>query len=313
MQAINEKLKWISLATPGPGPKEVLIQVKASGVNWADIDQKKGNYPPPPGASNILGLEVAGIVAACGKEVTSFKKRDRVMALLPGGGYAEYATVHEGCCFKMPPSLSFVEGAALPESLFTVWNSVFRLGQLKKGESLLVHGGTGSVGSIAVQLASQLGFLVYATAGTDEKCKLSESLGAKKAIHYKKEDFEKVVQNVDVILDSIGVPYFHKNIRALKKEGRLVLIDSQEDIVSHVDLGMMIGKSLIVIGSVLRPLSMTQKIAIGRELKKRVLPLLKQKVIAPLIAQTFSWKEVQKAHDYLEKRKNIGKVVLTID
>ena len=224
---VGQPLVLHEIEKPSPGPGQVLIRVRAAGVNRPDLVQRAGKYPPPPGAPDTLGLEVAGDIEAVGPGVARWKGGEKVCALVPGGGYATYALAHEGSAMPVPEPLSYEEAAGLPETVLTVWNNVFEMGKLKPGETLLIHGGASGIGTTAIQIAKAWGATVYATAGTDEKCRLCEKLGATRGINYKTEDFEAVMRDaggVDVILDMVGKPYFDKNLTILKDLGRLCYI-----------------------------------------------------------------------------------------
>lgn len=314
-----DKLQLKQIPIPIPDVDEVLIHVMAAGVNKADIEQRRGEYPPPVGASPILGLEVAGTIVEVGKNVTVFKKGDRVMALLSGGGYAEYALAHKGVCLPIPKTMDYVQAASIPEASFTIWSTLFNTAKLKTGETLLVHGGTGGVGSFAIQLAKLLGVKVIATVGTDEKRKVCYALNADKVINYKTEDFFTVVKNftnedgVDVILDLVGGDYIERNINLLRRCGRLVLIDCQGDVITKINLIPIITRNLLITGAVLKPRPMAEKIAISEDILKYIMPLLDSGKIIPLIANVFPISDVQKAHELLESGRQIGKVVLSIN
>ncbi|MBL8836044.1 MAG: NAD(P)H-quinone oxidoreductase [Alphaproteobacteria bacterium] len=301
---------------PKPGPKEVLIRVAAAGVNRPDVLQRKGGYPPPPGASDIPGLEVAGTVVAVGPDVTQPARGDEVTALLAGGGYAEYAIAPVSQCLPVPRGLSIVEAAALPETFFTVWTNVFDRGRLVAGETFLVHGGASGIGTTAIQLAKAMGAKVYATAGTAEKCAACEKLGAVKAINYKTEDFvarmkELVPEGVDVILDMVGGDYVEKNLSLLRTEGRLVQIAFLRGSKAEVDLNPLMRKRITLTGSTLRPRTPAQKGVIGMELKRVAWPLIEAGKVRPVIHATFPLKDAAEAHRVMEADTHIGKLVLT--
>lgn len=311
-----EVLRLTEKPTPEPGDKEVLIRVKAAGVNRPDVFQRKGNYPPPPGApEDIPGLEVAGIIERCENGVIRWKKGDEVCALLTGGGYAEYVTVNEGLCLPVPESLSFTEAAALPETVFTVWHNVFQRGKLKYGENFLVHGGSSGIGTTAIQLAYALGARIYATAGTDEKCKRCEQLGADRCINYKKEDFEKILgaEGVDVILDMVGGAYIPAGLRILRPEGRMVFINTVMGSKVEVDIADIMRKRLTVTGSTLRPRDISFKSGLASDIEKNVWPLILQQKFRPIIYRTFSIAEAAAAHSLLESSEHIGKIVLSME
>lgn len=311
-----ENLLIKSMPLPKPAADEVLIQVYAMGVNPADVEQRKGEYLPPPGSSAVLGLEVAGIIIEIGENVTEYKVGDRVMALLTCGGYAEYALAHSSLCLSIPSHFNFVEAATIPEAVFTVWSTIFYGTKLKKGETFLVHGGTGGIGSFAIQLVKFFEAKVITTAGSADKCKLCYELGADLAINYQTESFYecalKFTQNkgVDVILDCIGGDYLIDHLRLLAKNGRLVLIDCVGNSNTEIDLIPLIIKNLSVSGAVLRPRLLSEKIAIANEIKKLVMPYLNAKKIKPLISKTFPLEKVLDAHVFMESKKHVGKIVL---
>jgi len=315
-----EVLKLEERPKPTFGPNEVLVKVAAAGVNRPDVFQRKGNYPPPVGApQDIPGLEIAGTIAEVGKDVTPWKTGDKVCALVMGGGYAEYCNVPEGQCLPVPDNLSFIEAASLPETFFTVWSNVFDRGALKKGESLLVHGGSSGIGVAAIQMAKALGSTVYVTAGSDEKCKFCEDLGAAKAINYKKQNFAEVIKEltngkgVNVILDMIGGDYTPGNIQSLAEDGRLVMINTMKGKDVQVDLSAVMRKRLIITGSMLRSREIAFKAAIAQNLEKHIWPLLASGKIKPVIHSVFPASEAAKAHRLMESGDLVGKVVLTFE
>ena len=303
---------------PRPAAGEVLIRVAAAGVNRPDILQRSGSYPPPPGASPVLGLEVAGAVAGVGDGVTWPRRGDDVCALTPGGGYAAYCLAPAAHCLPVPAGLSPVEAAALPETCFTVWTNVFDRGRLTAGESLLVHGGGSGIGTTAIQLAKAFGARVFATAGSADKCKACEELGAERAINYRDEDFVAVIREatrnrgVDVILDMVGGPYVERNLRALAVEGRLVQIAFLQGSKVSLDLVHLMIRRQTITGSTLRPRSIEDKAAIARSLREKVWPLLETKTVRPLIDRTFPLADVAAAHRLMESGAHIGKIVLTL-
>ncbi len=312
-----EVLKLEDRPTPSFGPNEVLVKVSAAGVNRPDVFQRKGNYPPPAGVpQDIPGLEIAGTIAEVGKEVTRWKIGDKVCALVMGGGYAEYCNVPEGQCLPIPDNLSFIEAASLAETFFTVWSNVFDRGVLKKGESLLVHGGSSGIGVAAIQMAKALGNTVYVTAGSDEKCQFCEDLGADKAINYKKQNFAEVIKEltdgkgVNVILDMIGGDYTPGNIQSLAEEGRLVMINAMKGKDVQVDLSAVMRKRLVITGSMLRSREIAFKAAIAQNLEKHIWPLLASGKIKPVIHSVFPAAEASKAHQLMESGDLVGKVVL---
>lgn len=314
-----EVLKVEERPDPVPGEGEVLIQVFAAGINRPDVMQRKGQYPPPPGASDIPGLEVAGIIVAVGHECFRWKPGERVCALVTGGGYADYCVAPEGQCLAIPANLSFAEAASLPETFFTVWTNVFDRGRLKPGESLLVHGGTSGIGVAAIQLAKAWGATVYTTAGNEEKCTFCEKLGADKAIHYRMEKFKDVVKRltadrgVDVILDMIGGSYTEDNLDTLGQEGRLVLINFMKGDEVKVKLSTVMRKRLTITGSTLRNRDIAFKAAIAKSLEEFVWPWLLSGKVKPVVFKTFHLNEVSAAHQLMESSMHIGKIVLTTD
>jgi putative PIG3 family NAD(P)H quinone oxidoreductase len=303
---------------PKPGTGEVLVKVAAAGVNRPDVAQRQGSYPPPPGASDIPGLEIAGTVVAAGPGVRHLKIGDAVCALVSGHGYADYCAAPEAQCLPVPKGFSMVEAAALPESFFTVWTNLFERGNLKLGESVLIHGGSSGIGTTAIQLAREFGAKpIFATAGSAEKCKACEDLGATYAIDYKRENFVKVVKEatnrgVDVILDMVCGPYVPRNLSALAVDGRMVVIALLGGNMAEVNFGALMMKRLTVTGSTLRPRSVEQKGAIAKALRQKVWPLLEAGKIRPQIYKTFSLKEAAAAHTLMESSAHIGKIVLTV-
>lgn len=304
---------------PKPGAGEVLIKVEAAGINRPDVAQRQGNYPPPPGASDIPGLEIAGSVVALGLGVHEFKLGDKVCALVTGHGYAEYCAAPAVQCLPVPKGFSVIEAAALPETFFTVWTNLFERGRLKRGESVLIHGGTSGIGTTAIQLAREFGAKnIFATAGSDDKCKACEKLGATRAIDYKREDFVKVVKEttgnrgVDLILDMVCGPYVPRNISALAVDGRCVTIALLGGNLAEVNFGVVMMKRLTLTGSTLRARAVEQKGAIAQALKREVWPLLDAGKVKPVIYKTFPLKEAAAAHALMESSAHIGKIVLTI-
>ncbi len=311
-----EVLRAVSRPTPKPGPGEVLVRVRAAGVNRADVTQRFGKYPPPRGASDIPGLEVAGEVVATGPGATRWRAGGRVCALVVAGGYAEYCVAPEVQCLPVPKTFDFVQGAALPEAMFTVWESLFDRGRLKPGESVLIHGGASGVGTAAIQVAASLGARVYATAGTPEKCRVCEKLGAAQAINYRTQDFVAVTgqltegRGVDVILDIVGGDYVGRNLTALAIDGRLIQIGFQEGSNRKVDLRPIMTKRLTMTGSTLRPRSVADKAALAEALREHVWPHLETSRIKPVIAQTFPLADAYRAHSLIESGTHTGKIVL---
>lgn len=313
-----EVLKPATRPVPAPGPGEVLIRVEAAGVNRPDVLQRLGLYRPPPGASDLPGLEVAGTVAAIGAEVPGVAPGDRVCALTPGGGYAQYCIAPAGHCLPWPAGFDAVRAAALPETFFTVWINVFQRAGLAAGETLLVQGGSSGIGTTAIQIAAARGHTVFATAGSAEKCTACERLGAKRAINYRSEDFEAVIKEatggrgVDVILDMVGGDYTPRNLALLREEGRLVQIAFLKGAKVELDLNTVMRKRLTVTGSTLRPRSVAQKGAIADSLRASVLPWLADGRVRPLIHQTFPLVEAAAAHAALEADHHVGKIMLEV-
>jgi NADPH2:quinone reductase len=305
---------------PSIATNEILVKVSAAGINRPDVFQRKGNYPPPQGApEDIPGLEIAGTVAEIGTNVSRWKVGDKVCALIMGGGYAEYCNVPDAQCLPIPGNLSFPDAASLPETFFTVWSNVFDRAKLQPGETLLVHGGSGGIGIAAIQMAMALGGKVYVTAGSDEKCKFCEDLGAAKAINYNTEDFvseiAKLTNNkgVDVILDMIGGNYTPGNIQSLADEGRLLIINTMKGKDVQVDLAQVMRKRLIITGSMLRARDIAFKGAIAQNLEKHIWPLLASGKIKPVIHSVFAAAEASKAHQLMESGNLMGKVVLSFE
>ncbi|MGF7037931.1 NAD(P)H-quinone oxidoreductase [Mucilaginibacter lappiensis] len=305
---------------PTYAANEVLIKVMAAGVNRPDIKQREGKYPPPAGViQDIPGLEIAGTVVETGADVTQWKVGDKVCALVAGGGYAEYCNAPEGQCLPIPDNLSFIEAASLPETFFTVWSNVFDRGNLKNHESLLVHGGSSGIGVTAIQMAKALGHTVYVTAGSDEKCRFCEQLGAIKAINYKTENFKDVIEQltngkgVNVVLDMIGGDYTPGNIQSLAVEGRLVLINAMKGKDAQIDLAQVMMKRLVITGSTLRARDIAFKSKIAQNLQKTIWPLLASGVIKPIIHATFKADEAAKAHELMESSAHIGKIMLSFE
>jgi NADPH2:quinone reductase len=302
---------------PAPGPGEILVKVAAAGVNRPDVLQRMGLYPPPPGAPDIPGLEIAGEVAALGENVKRWKAGDRVMALVSGGGYAEYCLAHETHALPVS-SLSMIEAAATPETFFTVWHNAFERGGLKSGETLLVHGGSSGIGTTAIQLAKAFGARVITTAGSPEKCEACRKLGADVAINYKTEDFVAITKSstgdkgAEVILDMVGGDYIARNYEAAAVEGRIVQIAFLGSPKATVDFRRIMLKRLHHTGSTLRSRSVADKGAIARAVEEKVLPFIAAGTVKPVIYRTFPLKEAAAAHGLMETSTHIGKIVLTL-
>ena len=312
-----DKLRPCERPVPEPGEGEVLVRVAAAGVNFPDIAQRRGSYPPPPGASDLPGLELAGTVVARGPGADGPAPGDAVCALVSGGGYAEYCAVPVPQCLPVPDGLGMVEAAAIPETFFTVWTNLFDGGGLQAGETVLIHGGSGGIGTAAIQIARAFGARVLTTARTAEKCAFCEELGAERAINYRDEDFVAVAKEltggrgVELILDMVGGEYLARNIRALAVEGRLVQIAVQAGAEATIPLGLLMVKRLVLTGSTLRPRTVAQKGAIAEALRARVWPLLAAGSLRPIIHSTFELDRAAEAHALMESSAHIGKIVLT--
>ena len=327
---IPEQMRYVGLAAPGgpemltlaagpvprPAAGEVLIRVAAAGINRPDILQRTGNYPPPPGASPILGLEVSGTIAALGPGVAEWHEGDQVCALVAGGGYAEYCIAPAPQCLPVPRGLSLIDAAGLPETFFTVWSNVFDRGRLAAGDSFLVHGGSSGIGTTAIQLAHAFGARVFATAGSPEKCAVCVELGAERAIDYRQEDFTAIVKEatqgrgVDVILDMVGGSYVEKNLRALAVEGRLVQIAFLQGSKVTLDLAHVMVRRQTITGSTLRPRPVADKAAIAGRLREKVWPLIEAGKVRPVIDRSFPLAEAAAAHQLMESSRHIGKILL---
>jgi putative PIG3 family NAD(P)H quinone oxidoreductase len=308
-------LVWEDVPDISYGPDEALIDVRAAAVNRADLMQARGNYPPPPGASEILGLEMAGVVREVGAGVSGWRPGDRVCALLPGGGYAEYAAVPAGMLMRIPEDWTFAQAAAVPEVWFTAYINLFDEGQLKSGETAIIHAGASGVGTAAIQLVVAAGARAIVTVGSEEKAAFCRELGAI-AINYKEQDFLAVVkqmtdgQGVDVILDPVGGAYLDRNINALRRFGRLISIGLLSGSKGELNMGQVLGKRLRIIGSTLRTRPVAEKIAITRRFEAEVWPKLIDGRLRPIIDIAFLIAEAQAAHEYVREDRNIGKVIL---
>ena len=313
-----EVLEPVERPDPVPGPGEVLIRVAAAGINRPDVLQRRGAYPPPPGASDIPGLEVSGTIAAVGAGVEGWRTGDAVCALVAGGGYATMCVAPAPQCLRVPATLDLAAAAALPETFFTVWTNVFERGRLRTGETALFHGGTSGIGTTAIQLASARGAIVFATAGSDEKVRACEALGARSAINYKTQDFVEAIRSltsgkgVDLILDIMGGSYLNRNLAALAVEGRLVQIGLMDGETAAVDLRRVLGRRLTITGSTLRPRSVVEKGQIAEALAREVWPLLERGVVRPIVFKTFPLAEAAAAHRLMESSHHIGKILLTV-
>ena len=333
MSDIPKKMKAIEITKPGnadvlmatsrpvptPQNSEVLIKVRAAGVNRPDVMQRAGLYPPPKGASDIPGLEVSGTIVAAGNAVTGLQVNQSVCALVAGGGYAEYVTAPATQCLPIPNGVSIVEAASLPETYFTVWSNVFDRARLTEGETILVHGGSSGIGTTAIQLCSALGFDVLTTAGTEEKCQICEELGAKKSINYRTEEFSTSVKSitnqkgVDVILDMVAGDYLQRNLECLADDGRLVIIAFLGGVKTTINMTDILRRRLTVTGSTLRPRSEEFKQKIAFNLLKYVWPLFENKQIKPLIYRSFALEDAAQAHRLMESSAHIGKIVLEVN
>jgi putative PIG3 family NAD(P)H quinone oxidoreductase len=331
-QTIPAKMTAVAISQPGgpmvlkpekrdvpqPGPGEILIRVHAAGVNRPDLLQRKGAYPPPAGASDLPGLEVAGDVAALGEGAARWRIGDQVCALTPGGGYAEYVTVHASNALPVPPGFTLTEAAAVPETFFTVWHNVFERGGLKEGETLLVHGGSSGIGTTAIQLAKAFGARVVATAGSAEKCEACVKLGADRAVNYREEDFVRAVKDAtdgrgaNVILDMVGGDYVSRNYDAAAMEGRIVQIATMGGAMANADISKLMVKRLVHTGSTLRPRTVEFKGAVAAALEAQVWPLLATRRVAPVMDMIFPLKEAWRAHERLEEGEHVGKIVLDV-
>ena len=332
MKSVPRSMRYIAVAAPGdadglrvaetdtpvPGRGQVLIRVRAAGVNRLDIMQRRGKYPPPPGASEILGVEAAGVVAACGVGARSVRVGDAVCALLTGGGYAEYVVADAAVCLPLPRGLSFAEGAAIPETFYTVWSNVMGRAGLRAGESLLVHGGGSGIGTTAIQLGKELGATVFATAGSKEKCRACLELGAARAVNYQEEDFVDAIKEatggagVNVILDMALGDYLQKNIQSAATEGRIVVIAGLRGYATEVNLLPLMQKRLTLTGSTLRSRELSFKAAIARQLRRQVWPWLESGRVKPIIHQEFPLLEAAAAHRLMESGGHVGKIVLVV-
>jgi NADPH2:quinone reductase len=311
-------LRTASRPVPAPGAGEVLIEVAAAGVNRPDVMQRQGKYPPPPGVTDIPGLEVAGRVTALGPGVADRRVGDQVCALVSGGGYAEQCVAPAPQCLPVPTGLSLTEAAAIPETYFTVWTNVFERGRLQPGETLLVHGGASGIGTTAIQLARAFGARVLATAGSEAKCRACERLGAERAIDYKSEDFVAAVKQAtegrgaDVILDMVAGDYIPRDVEALAKDGRIVVIALQRGAKTELNLLPLMQRRLSITGSTLRPRSVDEKGAIARALREKVWPLLEAGRCKPVIDSTFPLAQAADAHRRIESGEHVGKIVLVV-
>jgi tumor protein p53-inducible protein 3 len=314
----NPELVWEEAPDVDYGPDEVLVDVRAAAVNRADLMQARGHYPPPPGASKILGLEMAGVIREVGVDVAGWSPGDRVCALLPGGGYAEQVAVPAGMLLRLPNHWTFAQGAAVPEVWYTAYINLFQEGQLKPGESTLIHAGASGVGTAAIQLAVDAGARAFVTAGSDEKTERCRALGAELAINYTKQDFLAEVmaatgdEGVDVILDPVGGSYLERNIAILRPFGRLVIIATLGGPKGELHLGQVLGKRLHIVGSTLRGRPLAEKVAITRAFQASIWPKLAGGVLQPVIDTVIPITEAQTAHEYVAANRNVGKVILEV-
>jgi NADPH2:quinone reductase len=311
-------LRIVERRVPEPGPGDVLVRVAGAGVNRPDVSQRQGKYAPPPGASDIPGLEIAGTIERVGPAATRWRPGDRVCALVTGGGYAEYCVAPAPQCLPIPSGLDELTAAAIPETYFTVWTNVFQRARLQPGERLLVHGGTSGIGTTAIQLARAFGATVYATAGADDKTAACERLGAERGINYRTADFVQAIRDltggrgVDVILDIVGGDYLSRNLECLAMDGRLVQIGTMGGVKSQVNLWPVMQRRLTLTGSLLRPRSVEEKGAIARELEERVWPLLAAGQVKPVVDRVLPLDQAADAHRRLEAGEVIGKIVLAV-
>ncbi len=315
---VDQLLVTETRPVPKPAKGEVLVRVHAAGVNRPDILQRKGLYPPLPGVTDIPGLELTGDIVALGKGVTKLKKGQFVTALVAGGGYAEYCVVPAVQCLPVPKGVDIVSAAGLPETHFTVWTNLFDRGLLKKGESILIHGGASGIGTTAIQVAKNFGAKVFVTAGTEQKCKACVKLGAAKAINYRQQDFVAEIlaatgnRGVDLVLDMVGGDYVQRNLKVLAPHGRHVSIAMQKGRTVEIDLFQIMSKRLVMTGSTLRPQTVAAKGAIAKAVQKNIWPLIARKKIRCVVDKVYSLDEAQKAHDHLEAGAHVVKVILKV-
>jgi putative PIG3 family NAD(P)H quinone oxidoreductase len=313
-----EQLKPAVRPIPQPAEGEVLVRVEAAGVNRPDVMQRQGRYPPPPGASDLPGMEIAGEIVALGPKVSGVAIGDKITSLLPGGGYANYAVAAAPMCMPIPAGLSMVEAAAIPETFLTVWTNLFERGGCKSGDIVLIHGGTSGIGTTAIQLAKVWGARVYATAGSEKKARACESLGAIRGIDYKTEDFVEVMRaetkchGVDITLDMVAGSYVQRNLEIAAVEGRVVTISLLGGSRAEINMGMVLIKRATLTGSTLRSRTVAQKAAVADAVRKNVWPLLESGKVRPVIFATFPLAEASEAHRLMESSNHIGKIVLTI-
>jgi NADPH:quinone reductase len=313
-----EQLKTALRPVPKPGDNEVLVRVEAAGVNRPDIMQRQGRYPPPPGASDLPGMEIAGEVVALGPKVSGVSLGDKVASLLPGGGYAGYAIAAAPLLMPIPKGLSMVEAAAIPETFLTVWTNLFERGRCQAGDTVLIHGGTSGIGTTAIQLAKAWGARVFATAGSEAKARACEALGAVRGIDYKTEDFVEVIRTetkgygVDITLDMVAGSYVQRNLDIAAVEGRVVTISLLGGSRAEINVGMILVKRLTLTGSTLRSRTVAQKAAVADGVRRNVWPLIESGKVRPVIFKTFPLAEAGAAHRLMESSNHIGKIVLTV-
>jgi len=313
-----EQLKTSVRPIPQPGENEVLVRVHAAGVNRPDVMQRQGRYPPPPGASDLPGMEIAGEIVALGANVSGLSVGDKITSLLPGGGYAAYAIAAAPLCMPIPAGLSMVEAAAIPETYLTVWTNLFERGRCKAGDVVLIHGGTSGIGTTAIQLAAAWGARVFATAGSQEKARACEKLGAERGIDYRTEDFVEVIRaqtkgyGIDITLDMVAGTYVQRNLEIAAVEGRIVTISLLGGSRADINMGMILTKRLTLTGSTLRSRTIAQKAAVADAVRQNVWPLLAARRVRPVIYATFPLAEASEAHRLMETSKHIGKIVLTV-
>ena len=313
-----EQLKPGVRPIPEPGAGEVLVRVEAAGVNRPDVMQRQGRYPPPPGASDLPGMEIAGEVVALGPEVSGVSVGDKITSLLPGGGYAGYAIAAAPLCMPIPAGVSMVEAAAIPETYLTVWTNLFERGGCKEGDRVLIHGGTSGIGTTAIQLASAFGARVYATAGSELKARACERFGAVRGIDYRTEDFVEVIRadtkgyGIDITLDMVAGSYVQRNLDIAAVEGRVVTISLLGGSRAEINMGMVLVKRLTLTGSTLRSRTVAQKATVADAVRRHVWPLLAAGRVRPIIYQTFPLAQASEAHRLMESSTHIGKIVLTV-
>lgn len=315
----KSKLKIEEYPDPEYGEKELLVRVKATALNRADLFQRRGKYPPPPGASELLGLEMAGIVEATGRDVSKWEKGDRVFGLLPGGGYAQYCSIHEDMAMPIPNELDFEDAAAIPETFLTAYQALYWLGNLQDGENVLIHAGGSGVGTSAIQLARETGATIFTTAGAERKLQTCRELGATYTHNYREGPFEEYVnehageEGIQLVIDFIGEPYWQQNLNVLATDGRLIFLAMMGGSrLKDERIGYILRKRLTIKGSTLRARDLNYKIELTRNFKKQSLPLFKQKNIHPIIDSVFEWEQVEEAHERMSNNENTGKIVLQI-